>query len=464
VDTGDYQVHQETVAVQSTAYAADGSIVVSVVRINATSGAMVNEIALEEETLPRGSQCEVQETPYFSEVYGSVTVNDQPAPPGTVVQAVNPRGDTVGCFTVGSAGLYGFMRIYGEDASANPPIPGMRDGELVAFRVNGAPAVATPLFYWQDDHATHRVDLAAGGIEGQSVLFNPGWNLTSFRVAPPVPSVPQVLSSIDGRYDRVLGETGIYAPSLPDVFNTLQELRAARGYYLRLTGSTSTNALVEGMSVPVTTSIPLHPGWNWIGYLPESTLPITVALQSIEGHYQRVLSLDKTYDPALPEFSTLKQMGPGQGYLIHATSAVTFTYPAGSSAMALSRVEDAATACDQVSPTPYLTLVYGQVEINGEPAPVGTRVDVVTPHGDMAGCFVVERAGQFGLMHVYGEDDTANPVIAGFRAGEPLTFRVNDLPVDISTATIWQDDSAPHFITLSAGIYSLYLPLVERGW
>jgi len=468
VDTGDYQRHDETVAVPPTAYADDGSIVVSVVRINATAGAMVNEIALEEETLPLGSQCVVQETPYFSEVYGDVTImiiNDQqPAPVGTVVQAINPRGDTVGCFTVSSDGLYGFMRIYGEDASANPPIPGMRDGELVAFRVNGAPARATPLFYWHDDHASHRVDLVAGSIEGQSVLFSPGWNLFSFRLNQVVPSVPQVLSSIDGRYDRVLGEEGVYVPDLPDVYNTLRELHAGLGYYLRITSTTSVPALIEGMSTPVTTPIPLHTGWNWIGYLPETTLPITVALQSVEGYYQRVLSLDKTYDPALPEFSTLHEMEPGRGYLIYANDVVTLTYPAGTGMTAHGRVGARTAGCGTVSPTPQLTLMYGQVEINGDLAPVGTRVEVVTPRGKVAGCFIVETAGQFGLMHVYGEDATANPVIGGFRPGEPLAFRVNGFPVELSATLTWQDNREPHVVSLSAIVHSLYLPLVGRGW
>jgi hypothetical protein len=307
-----------TVAVPQTAYQDGGSIVVGIVRTDgATTGAMVSEIALEEETLAAEGGCVAPVTPFFTEVYGSLTIDEAPAPVGTVVQALSPRGDTVGCFTVETAGLYGFVRIYGEDTTATPPIPGMRDGELVTFRVDGALAVATPLFYWHDDKASHRVDLAAGGIEGPSILLNPGWNLISFRVEPPAPLLETVLQSIESRYCRVLGEGGIYDCCVLDpIYWTLKELHAAEGYYLRLEGLTSANLLVEGLTVPVTTAIPLHKYWNWIGYLPEATLPITQALQSIEGYYQRVLSLDKTYDPALPDFSTLKEMQPGEGYLI----------------------------------------------------------------------------------------------------------------------------------------------------
>lgn len=51
VNTGDYTVHRERVHVPGPAYASDGSIVVGIVRTNATTGAMVNEISLEELTV-----------------------------------------------------------------------------------------------------------------------------------------------------------------------------------------------------------------------------------------------------------------------------------------------------------------------------------------------------------------------------------------------------------------------------
>ncbi|HOT93195.1 MAG TPA: CARDB domain-containing protein [Anaerolineae bacterium] len=461
VNTGDYQVHRETIAIPPTAYADDGSIVVGILRINAASGAIINEVALEEETIPRANWCAVQQTPYFTDVYGNVAILGQNAPAGTVVEARNPRGETVGCFVVSTAGQYGFMRIYGEDPTATPPIPGMRAGELVAFRVNGAPAVAMPLLYWQADYGTHKVDLNAGSIEGQLVLTNAGWNLISFRLDPPVPTVRQVLDSVDGRYDRVLGETGAFAPSIPAIYNTLKELHPALGYYVRVTGTTAATALIEGLTLPVTTPISLHPGWNWIGYLPEVTLPITQALQSIEGQYQRVLSLDKTFDPALPGYSTLRFMEPGKGYLIYATQAVTLVYPAEGFALNAEAQSEMNATCAGLSPTPHFTLVYGELLINEQPAPVGSRVEVLTPRGDIAGCVVLETPGAIGLMHVYGEDATSSPSIAGFREDESLTFRVNGIPVETSPL-MWHDDWSSHSVSLQADYKHVYLPLVMR--
>ncbi len=458
VDTGDYLRHDETVSLPWAAYAADGSVVVSVVRNNAATGAMVNEIALEEETRAAQNRCVVNETPYFTEVYGNVAIQGQAAQVGAVVQALNPNGDTVGCFIVANAGVYGFMRIFGEDAGANPPIPGMKAGEIVTFRVNGALAVAAPTFSWSDDHATHAINLEAGITHGQAILFSPGWNLNSLNLQPPVPPVAQALSSISHRYDRVLAENGIYAVENPQ-YNTLTSMNAGPGYYVRITHTTSIIGLIEGTTVPVTTPLALHPGWNWIGYLPQTTLPVTEALQSIAGSYQRVLSIDKTYDAALPQFSTLKEMEAGQGYLLYATQPASLVYPAGGGAAPRQSDELDRILCARRAPTPYFKLVYGNLTVNGAPAPVGARVEAITPRGDVAGCFVVERPGQFGLMHLYGEDADASPVIPGFRAGEPVAFRVNGILVG-PTAVTWQDDKKPDTTALDVQGTTIYLPLI----
>jgi hypothetical protein len=103
----------------------------------------------------------VSNTPLFTIVYGTVTLNGAAAPVGTVVEARSPRGDVVGCFVVSTAGNYGSMYVYGEDTSVSPPVPGMRNGEVVAFRVNGAAATASPELVWHNDHDLHQVALSA---------------------------------------------------------------------------------------------------------------------------------------------------------------------------------------------------------------------------------------------------------------------------------------------------------------
>jgi len=103
----------------------------------------------------------VSNTPFFTIVYGTVTLDTAAAPVGTVVEARSPRDDVVGCFVVSQAGNYGAMYVYGEDTSVSPPVPGMKSGEIVAFYVNGAEAMASPQLVWSNDRNPRQVDLSA---------------------------------------------------------------------------------------------------------------------------------------------------------------------------------------------------------------------------------------------------------------------------------------------------------------
>jgi hypothetical protein len=218
---------------------------------------------------------------------------------------------------------------------------------------------------------------------------------------------------------------------------------------------------ISGATLPVTTPLALHAGWNWIGYLPETELPITTALSSITGRYDLVLSLDEVFDPADPGSSGLLTLQPGQGYLIRATSPATLTYPAGVSlAVSIGQATDAQT-CPALSPTPYRTLLRGKLTFGGVSAPAGTRVEIITPRGELGGCTVTRQAGQYGYVQVYGEDASAPP-LPGFREGEPLAFRVNGVSVVPQTSIAWHNDLSVHAVDLTAGGSKVYLPLIVR--
>jgi hypothetical protein len=462
IDTGDYQLHPLTIIVPQAAYAADGSIVVTVQRTNAVTGAILNEIALEELTLQQPLTCSelnVRPTPYFSETYGTLSFFGMPAAVGeTRVEALTPRGEVVGCFLVSTEGQYGLMRIYGEDLSTQPTTPGARTGERITFRVNGSYAYATPATYWQNDHAAHNVDLVVKTLTDQSIALNPGWNLISFGGEPPTPLIRMLLGSALARTNRMIGETGLFTSSLADTFVTLKELHANQGYYLFLNGTTTLNWLVGGDPAATSTSIPLHTGWNWIGG-PRSSMTVATALQSIDGHYKRVLGLEKTYDPSLPpSYSPLKDLKPGEGYLIYITDPVTLTYPTGTGDVLPGNGADTTDpVCSRLAPTPALTIMYGEVRINKTLAPVGTRVEIRTPRGELAGCALIAEPGLLALTHVYGAENES----AGFREGEPLSFYVNGLRATSDAPLAWSNNREINPIHLSGDERTTYLPWVN---
>ena len=106
---------------------------------------------------------DVAATPWYTMAYGTVLIDGVDAPVGTVVEAVSPRGDVVGCQEVKDPypGQYPALFIYREDASANPPIPGMREGETVLFRVAGYGATATPNLIFRADRELYEINLTA---------------------------------------------------------------------------------------------------------------------------------------------------------------------------------------------------------------------------------------------------------------------------------------------------------------
>ncbi|MBP7962824.1 MAG: hypothetical protein KBG20_18450 [Caldilineaceae bacterium] len=447
------------IAVSPIHYQSDGSIRVGIVRPDA-NGPFVNEIALEEETVEAAVSCVALPTPSGMDVFGTVTINGAPAPVGTVIQAINPRGDTVGCVTVVTAGAFPFVRVYGEDAGASPPIPGMRDGERITFRVTGALAKSTPSIYWQEG-GTVETALDAGPVDGQSLLLNPPWNLISLHVDPPAPLAQQVFGSIENRYDLALSETGVFIPGANPLYNTLKEIHCGQAYYVRVTGTTTANLLAEGLTCPADTPLPLHAGWNWIGYLPSTSLPVAQALASIDGKYQRVLGISQTYIPGSPA-SNLTHLEPGQGYLVYMNEAATLVYPT-SPAASMSEHVEAVGLCGGVQSTPYATLLYGEVTINGQLAPVGSRIELVTTQGNVAGCIETTEPGFYRATFAYGADETASPRIPGFAEGEPILVQVNGMAVPVDVPLLWSDDKDLHRVDLALnGIWNLYMPSVQQ--
>lgn len=105
----------------------------------------------------------VAPTQYFTFVYGSVQWNGAPAAVGTIVEARSPRGDTVGCTTVETAGLYPLMYLYGEETLGGQTTPGMRTNEAVSFFVDGIAATPALAFTWVNSWQSTRVDLSVTG-------------------------------------------------------------------------------------------------------------------------------------------------------------------------------------------------------------------------------------------------------------------------------------------------------------
>ncbi len=173
------------------------------------------------------------------------------------------------------------------------------------------------------------------------IQLHQGWNLFSFDVEPADLHVSEVLLGIAGDFDVVVGyENGIEKTYDPDSSETsaLQVFNPLQGYYIHMLNPAI--LYISGSEISAATPITLTKGTHLISYLPDDVLPVEEALQSITDHVIYVRSIDQngilngqgangglSYDPALPEYSTLSAMKNGFGYWIQVDTTVTLTYP-----------------------------------------------------------------------------------------------------------------------------------------
>lgn len=109
-----------------------------------------------------------------------------------------------------------------------------------------------------------------------------------------------------------------------------------------------------------------------------------------------------------------------------------------------------ADSCPPVRVSQKYTIVYGNVTIGGAPAPVGTVVEARSPRGDTVGCRVVDEAGYYRAMKVFGEETVDGVEVPGMRAGEAIVFRINGVLAVPSEQHQWADDKESHRVDLSA--------------
>jgi uncharacterized repeat protein (TIGR01451 family) len=299
----------------------------------------------------------------------------------------------------------------------------------------------------------------------RDLALRPGWSLISPLVNPGNTGVEVVQRGIAGPYAAILGYDGglrAYYPDRPGD-STLTTVDASHGYWVR-TPISSTTSLTDtfwseavatwrlaGEMLPEDRSLPLAAGWNLAGYLPHASLPVTVALQSIEGDYASVLGFAGTavsYYPDLDaSYNTLAWLRPSAAYWISATQAITLEYPPASawwdtvpitatptitqalaSLIRLAKVRADEEAAG-VLPTYNWANLYGQVYLpDGSPAPISSTLTVLAD-GSPCGATRTTEAGQFGLLACYG-DDATTPAVDGALPGASLTFLLDGAAVE----------------------------------
>ncbi len=116
--------------------------------------------------------------------------------------------------------------------------------------------------------------------------------------------------------------------------------------------------------------------------------------------------------------------------------------------------------CPALQSTLSFTFAYGDITVNGQPAPIGTIVKAYSPRGTLVGCTEVTTVGHYGSMYIYGEDNSVTPTLPGMRSGETVTFQIFENQATAVPSLSWSNDREPHQIALSATVTAPVAPQV----
>jgi hypothetical protein len=340
VNTGDYIKHEERIAIPSSAYA-DGSIVVRIVRTDASTGAMVSEIALEEATLPRQNV-----GPHFTDCAMNTGANATVVIPSTVTVIgglIMQTGDEIavasadGTVCAGS-GVWSGSNIsitaWGDDVQT-AEIDGLASGEVMRLQIwdqsesvlyeNVTPTYSqgNGIYSSNSFHVVDTLDLNT--TTTQEITLTSGWNMISAYVTPTDPAIAAVLAGIVN--DVVLVKNGAGEVYWPDFgIDQIGEWDELDGYQVYMSNP-RTLEIAGTKTSPELSPITLPQGWSLIAYLRDAPHPVDQALSSVLSQLLLAKNNDgQVYWPAFG-INQIGNMQPGQGYQVYMNSSGTLTYP-----------------------------------------------------------------------------------------------------------------------------------------
>ncbi len=163
-----------------------------------------------------------------------------------------------------------------------------------------------------------------------------GWNLISFNRLQPDTTLKTVLQSIDGKYDSLQWFNSHdskdpwkhYHNSKPSNMNDLKNLDHTMGFWIHITAPGGTTFVLNGTLPSTPQYIPIHQGWNLVGYPSLSNKNRTNALNNLtfDTHVDAIWTFDAEYQKWM-EIKDKDYFEVGRGYWIHAKTDCVWEVP-----------------------------------------------------------------------------------------------------------------------------------------
>ncbi|QOJ27482.1 MAG: T9SS type A sorting domain-containing protein [Ignavibacteriales bacterium] len=166
----------------------------------------------------------------------------------------------------------------------------------------------------------------------QQYPLSAGWNWVSFNTVSASMRLNDLLGGVshaNGDNFKTQSAFSQYSGSLQNWFGTLDTLDLETYYLWKRT--TPAQFLKTGYAVrPDQRPIMIDSGWNWIGYIPQFSLPVNEALRTLNPKDGDVIKSQfqfAIYDQNFGWFGDLQFMIPQIGYLLRLDSRDTLLYP-----------------------------------------------------------------------------------------------------------------------------------------
>ena len=170
---------------------------------------------------------------------------------------------------------------------------------------------------------TDRIDL--------DMNLQEGWNWISSNLSDDnMKDAKKFLEPVADHVNRLVGiNTELINDPQYGFVGQLTTLVPQQGYKLNMSQTTSNTW--SGMTAkPETTTVSLHKGWNWIGYVPMVGQGLGDALSELEASENAVIKCEDDFATfaAGQWIGSLDELVPGHGYMYYSDKDLTFTYPA----------------------------------------------------------------------------------------------------------------------------------------
>lgn len=261
-------------------------------------------------------------------------------------QTLEP-GDLIGVFDeqlcVGRATVVNWpvtITTWGTDSVHG--LPGFGIGDTIRYRVWSRamdltlPALPTYVFgdgtFGFEDHS-EAILTAASDVTMIVPLRANYAEFVSLNVLPEDLSVEHIFQSVE-HLAAVYNDAG--GSYWPHSTNTIGDVSLPEAY--RVVCTRADTLIVHGRHLNPSLPYTLQgAAWNWIGYPLRTPTPVDLALEPIRT--QVVIAQDQDGNVWIPNLgiNTLQMMQPGRGYMVWASSEVTFSYTQGLSTASVPR-------------------------------------------------------------------------------------------------------------------------------